>query len=121
MGGLMKRSFQHGSVARVVRAFNETIRSWRVRPWPGNNTGEDIIVLTRERPNATITLPGVMVLVVAFLAFKGAVIADIGLDLYSEALTGLQHGALPERAGAFFMRPDAVSLAVAEKLSPMLR
>lgn len=117
----MKRSFQHGSVARVVRIFNENIRSRRVRPWPGNDTGDDVIVLTCERPSATITLPGVMVLVIAFLALKGAVIADIGLDLYGESLTRLEHGALPERAGAFFMRPDAVSLAVAEKLSPMLR
>ncbi|MEQ8290744.1 MAG: hypothetical protein RIA08_00960 [Roseovarius sp.] len=97
-----------------------------IQSWSDNDgradAGEDgVIVLTNHRPEAAITLKGFTLLVAAFLAFKGAVIASLGLPLYAEAIATLESGSLLEQAGAFIMRPDFASQAVAGQLLQIIQ
>lgn len=78
---------------------------------------DGVIVLTCERPAAEITLKGFALLVLAFLIFKGFVIAHLGLDAYAAAIQKLAFGSFLEQAGAFVMRPDAASQWIAGLLA----
>ncbi|MEQ8896267.1 MAG: hypothetical protein RID23_04190 [Roseovarius sp.] len=80
-----------------------------------------MIVLSSPRPEAAITLKGFSLLVVGFLAFKGAVIAHLGLAAYADAIHKLEYGSLLEQAGAFIMRPDFASQAIAAQLLQIIQ
>lgn len=108
---MSKRFNESRGLQKAMKSF----QSWSDRA--GQEAGEDgVIVLTNHRPEAAITLKGFSLLVAAFLVFKGAVIAHLGLAVYAEAIATLEHGSMMEQAGAFIMRPDFVSQAVAGQL-----
>ncbi len=86
-----------------------------------DRTEDGVIVLSNPRPEAAITLKGFTLLVAAFLVFKGVVIAYLGLDVYVAAIQQLQNGSLLEQAGAFIMRPDFFSQAVAGQVLPIFQ
>lgn len=108
------------SATRIVRVGVDFVRSLGTLNRLEDHVGDDVIVLTYERPEPTITARGLAVLVAAFLVFKGAVIAHLGASVYEAALLNLQYGTWVEQAGAFIMSPDPLSQAIAVRLSPVL-
>ena len=73
---------------------------------------------------ASITPRSFALLIAGFLAFKGALIADLGAEVYvtksGSAIQTLDSGAMVERAAAFLMQPDFVSQAIAGHLTALL-
>ena len=107
--------------SRGLQQGAKNLQSYIDRARQSDRAEDGVIVLTNHRPEAAITLKGFTLLVAVFLAFKGFVIAYLGLDVYSAAIQKLEYGSLLEQAGAFIMRPDVVSQAVAGQLLPIVR
>jgi len=105
---------------RLINAGRQAFRSGRFGARKDETIGADVITLNCDRPMPSISPRGFVMLVAAFLAFKGAVIAHLGLDTYLAAIRVLDQGALPEQAAAFIMRADFASLAIAQQLLPLL-
>lgn len=103
-----------------MRSGNEFPQTFRDRDRCGENVNASVISLACERPAPTITPKGFVLLVALFLAFKGVVIAHLGPETYVAAIHKLEDGAAVERAGAFIMRPDPVSRAVAVRLGAVM-
>lgn len=59
-------------------------------------------------------------ILLAFLLMKGGLHAQIGPDIYSERLAVLQAGTPIERAGAWLLHADALTLQIAAQLRPYL-
>ena len=55
------------------------------------------------------------------MAFKGAVIAHIGAVPHVEAIRSLQSGGVLDRAAAFLLAPDPVSLLISDWFDLLLR
>jgi len=89
----------------------------RDRMRQGDEQGESVISLTYDRSPSSITPASFAVLIIGFLAFKGAAIAYLGADAYVAAIHMLENGAFAERMGAFIMRPDVVSQGIAGQLT----
>jgi len=102
--------------SRGLQHAVKSLQSWSDNDGRADAVEDGVIVMTSHRPEAAITLKGFMLLVAAFLVFKGAVIAYLGLPVYAEAIVILEHGSILEQAGAFIMRPDFASQAVAGQL-----
>lgn len=102
--------------SRGLQRAAKSLQVWSARDGQADAGDDGVIVLTSPRPEAAITLKGFTLLVAGFLAFKGVVIAHLGLAVYAEAIAVLEQGSLLEQAGAFIMRPDVVSQAVAAQL-----
>ena len=92
--------------------------------------GDGIAVVTIDLPNASMNVINetfqkefaeAVERIVTDASIKGAVIAYLGLPVYAEAIATLEQGSLLERAGAFIMRPDLVSQAVAGELAQFIR
>ena len=75
-----------------------------------------ILTYDAERPRPAITWPVFCALLAAFLLFKSGAIAWYGPDVYGASIQQLQNGSLVERFGAFVMRPDVVSQALADQI-----
>ncbi|MCZ7676935.1 MAG: hypothetical protein M5U35_15170 [Roseovarius sp.] len=116
----MKVSFKRYAAARIIRSGLAIAREIGARGGSAGHGEDGVIVLTCERPEKAITVRDFVVLLAAFLVFKGAVIAHLGAEVYNAALLNLQHGAWFEKAGAFIMLADPVSQAVAARLSSIL-
>ncbi|CUI00540.1 hypothetical protein PNH50_13290 [Leisingera aquaemixtae] len=57
----------------------------------------------------------------AFLLFKGFLMAALGFGSYDQRVRTLAGGSAVERAGAFIMQADPVSVFFAQKIGPVLR
>ncbi|MBK5945586.1 hypothetical protein CCR83_03750 [Rhodobacter veldkampii DSM 11550] len=55
-----------------------------------------------------------------FVLFKGGLLAHLGFETYVGRLAHLQQGSVLERAGAWAMAPDGVTLWLAELFRPLI-
>jgi len=117
----MNNSSLWSGLLEIVNSSTQRICRSRRDHYRHEGDEDGVIVLTCERPEAGITFGGLAVVVAAFLVFKGVIIGHLGPDVHAAAIDTLRHGSLVERAGAFLMWPDAVSLAVAAEFGPLLR
>lgn len=60
-------------------------------------------------------------ILLAFLLMKGGLHAELGDDIYAERLALLQAGTPIERAGAWVLSADALTLVISEQIRPWLR
>lgn len=82
---------------------------------------DGLIVTKPRRRRVGVPLHSIILFVAAFLAFKGFMIASLGVATYEERVGRLQSGTVPEQAGAWVMQADPVSNWVYEKLRPIVR
>ena len=64
--------------------------------------------------NPRFPLRGLILLMGTAFLFKGYILASLGTTAYSERIADLAQGSLVERAGAWIMQADQVTLAVAQ-------
>ncbi len=77
---------------------------------------DGLIVFKPVRRQRGIPLRAIVFLVVGFFVFKGVVMAHIGGAIYEQRVAALQNGTMVEKAGAFAMQPDPISIGIAQKL-----
>ena len=82
---------------------------------------DGLIVVHPRRLHFKMPVRGFVLLMVAFMLFKGFMLASLGAQPYTERLFALQSGTMFERAGAFVMGVDPVSQNVAKVLSTVLK
>lgn len=59
-------------------------------------------------------------ILLAFLLLKGGLHAQLGSDLYGERIALLAAGTAVERAGAWVLSADALTLKISEQIRPFL-
>lgn len=81
---------------------------------------DGLVTMVPRRRKPRFPLGAVLsVLAVAF-AFKAVLLASMGTESYVAKLSDLGAGSLAERAGAWVLQPDPLSLALAKPLAPYL-
>lgn len=112
-GAVMSRPDWLVEISNSFRAGRNLLTDRFANARRSDSVEDGVIVLTCERPAAEITVKGFAVLVLAFLIFKGLVIAHLGLETYAASIQKLEYGSFLEQAGAFLMRPDSASQTIA--------
>jgi hypothetical protein len=78
-----------------------------------------IVIRPRRRP-LRLPIKGIALMALGFFGLKGMMLAQIGLEGYSERLTTLQNGTLVEQAGAWIMQVEPATQWIASNLGPIL-
>jgi hypothetical protein len=103
-------------VNNLGRKHNALSRGYVTRMRP-----DGLIVARPHRKQSRISLKVVFRFLLAFLAFKGFLIASLGPDGYGDRVNKLENGTVVEKAGAFVMQMDPVSNLIAQQIGPILR
>ena len=103
-------------VKRLLRKHLAMSRGYSARMRP-----DGLIVAQPRRAGSPISGRSVLIFLVAFVLFKGFLIASLGAEGYGERVGKLEQGNLVEQAGAFAMQADPVATMVAMQLEPVLR
>ncbi len=77
---------------------------------------DGLLVSAPLRAQPRLSLRTVLFLIAAFFAFKALVIASAGVAAYDDRVARLQEGTIAEAAGAWAMRSDPVSEALATQI-----
>lgn len=79
--------------------------------------------LITARPTRRLRFPWKFMLLIAVfcMLFKGAIFASLGPTAYDQRIERLARGSNAEKAGAFLMQPEPVTLWLATQLHPLLQ
>lgn len=83
-------------------------------------TSDGLIVARPRIYKPRFPLKGILALIVTGFLFKGFLFAYLGDTAYAERVATLQQGSLMEKAGAWMMQGDPVTLIVAEGIQNIL-
>ena len=81
---------------------------------------DGLVVARVRRGGLRFPFRGVLLLAVAFIGFKSFFLAWSGQAAYDQKLALLQQGTIAERAGAWVMQPDFVTMWIADQVKPFL-
>ena len=73
----------------------------------------------KRKRRATILGPVVLVML-AIIAIKSAVLASIGPESYEERIAALRAGTAVEQAGAYVLQADPLTVAVSERIRAVI-
>ena len=82
--------------------------------------GDGLIVLEPRKLQFKLPVRGFVLLMAAFMIFKGYMMAALGETAYAERLAILKDGSAFERLGAFIMGLDPVSRVIGASFSVIL-
>ena len=104
-------------------SFDKRLRNI-VRDHQRLNTGAvhairaDGLIVARPRVyNPKFPLRGILLLIGSAVLFKAYIFAHLGVAVYTDRVERLAEGSLVEKAGAWFMQADAVTVAFAQVLT----
>ncbi|PWG17898.1 hypothetical protein [Salibaculum griseiflavum] len=104
-------------VDRIVRTHDRIRRNGVV-----HRVGKDGLIVTRPRvARPRFPLRGVLVVVLLGFAFKGLLWAQIGAAGYNDRVERLRQGTVIEKAGAWLLQEDAVTIWIGQQTRPYLR
>lgn len=110
----------HNSFERRVQMLERTRR--KAPKGHLRMAGPDGLVFAKKRrATPTVSVRGLLYLVVGLALFKAIAMAQIGPSGYADRVAALEEGTLIEQAGAFVMQPDRISTALAVKIAPFIR
>jgi hypothetical protein len=82
---------------------------------------DGLIVAEPRRVRVRLPIKGMLLIALAFIGFKGFLLSALGQSTYDDRLSELRAGTIVEKAGAWAMQPDRISIKMAEHLGPILR
>lgn len=82
---------------------------------------DGLIVAQPKRRSVRVSARAVFLFLAAFIGFKAFLVANLGPLAYDDRLARLEAGTLVEKAGAFVMQADPLTMYVALKIGPILR
>ncbi|MDX5402302.1 MAG: hypothetical protein LPK02_09005 [Rhodobacterales bacterium] len=83
--------------------------------------GDDgLIVVKPQRRRAGFHLRALAFVIIGFMGFKILILAALGQGVYEERVDTLREGSTVERAGAWVMQPDPLSVMAAQKIRAYL-
>ena len=110
----------HGQFNKRLRKIGRKHQALE-RGYVTNLRPDGLIVAEPRRARVQIPVKGIALVIIAFFAFKGFLLATLGPATYDERLINLRSGTMVERGGAWAMQADRVSLLVSHYLGPILR
>jgi hypothetical protein len=81
---------------------------------------DGLVVARVRRGGLRFPFRGLLLLAVGFIGFKAFFLAYNGQASYDQKLALLQEGTIAERAGAWVMQPDFVTVWIADQVKPLL-
>jgi hypothetical protein len=81
---------------------------------------DGLVVARVRRSGFRFPFRGILLLVIAFLGFKSFLYANSGEIGYAERLALMQQGTIAERAGAWVMQPDVVTMWIGDTIKGYL-
>lgn len=106
-------------------SFEKRLRNI-VRDHQRLNTGavhairSDGLIVARPRVyNPKFPLRGLLLLVASAVLFKAYIFASLGASVYNDRVAQLSEGTFIEKAGAWVMQADAVTVGVAQALNAL--
>jgi len=82
---------------------------------------DGLIVARPRRKGSRFPWKGVAMIIVALFAFKGFLHAQLGAITYQERVQKLSAGTAIEKAGAYAMQADPITLWISDQLRTVLR
>ena len=101
---------------RLLRKHRAMSRGYTTRM-----RADGLIVAKPRRAAPPISGRSILIFLVAFVLFKGFLIANLGNETYDARVARLELGNLTEQAGAFAMQSDPLAELIARKVAPLLR
>ena len=81
---------------------------------------DGLVVAKPRRRMGRGTVRMLIVLACALVAFKAFLFAQLGADAYAAKVTALSEGSAVEKAGAWLMTADPVTVALGAQIAPFL-
>lgn len=86
------------------------------------NLGPDGLLTVRPRRGGTgIPFRGLLVIAVLLIGAKAMMLVQDGSQTYGERVEKLASGTMVEKAGAFVMQADPLTVALADHIRPMFK
>lgn len=82
---------------------------------------DGLIIAKVRRSGPRFPWKGIALCFVAFFAFKGFLLSQLGETTFNERISNLEAGTTIERAGAYAMSADPVTVWVASQIHTVLR
>lgn len=82
---------------------------------------DGLIVAKVRRSGPRFPWKGIALCFVAFFAFKGFLVSQLGSGIYDQRVSSLQEGTIIEQAGAYAMSADPVTVMIANQINTVLR
>ena len=114
----MSNAFQ-GFDTRLKRISRNRARM--AQGYVGQVGRDGLIVFRPKRRSGGFPIKGLMLLVLGVFCFKGLILAHLGEQIYETRVASLAEGSVVEQAGAFVMQADPISLAIAQKVRPLVK
>ncbi len=95
--------------ARFAHGYYTTVRD------------DGLIIARPVRRSSGVPYKFLFVLAVLFFGFKALVLSAVGPGTYQIRLSTLENGTVIERAGAWALGLDPVTLAISSKIGPIFR
>jgi len=103
-----------------IRRINKRHRKL-ARGYVAEVNGDGLIVVRPQRRTARFPWKGVALMFVALFAFKGILHAQLGAATFDERVGKLGNGTVVEKAGAWVMQADPVTLWVSSQVTPLVK
>lgn len=79
-----------------------------------------LVPVRRSRARRGLPVRGIILSLAVFLAFKGFLFAHLGAVTYIDRVAMLERGNIVEQMGAWAMRPDPITLFLADQINPFI-
>ncbi|MCU9838424.1 hypothetical protein OEZ49_11650 [Ruegeria sp. WL0004] len=91
------------------------------RGYYGRVRKDGLIEMKPRRSGIKLPVRALLLIVASIFIFKGFLLASLGSDTYGYRVERLAGGTAVEQAGAWVMKPDPLSVFLAEQIGPVLR
>jgi len=114
---MVKRQIQFDERLHLLaRKHNAMSHGYVTRMQP-----DGLIVARPRRRSMRISGRAVFLFLAAFIGFKAFLVANLGPQAYEDRLARLEAGTVVEKAGAFVMQVDPLTMYAAQTIGPILR
>ncbi len=83
--------------------------------------GPDGLIVVKPRRRMRFPWKGIALVLMALFAFKGFLHAQLGGEIYDQRVAKLQNGTVIEKAGAWAMQADPLTIWISGQVRPYLR
>lgn len=109
----------HADFDRRVRRLNK--KHSRMSRGVVTSVTHDGLIVARPRVGAPrFPVKAIVIMIAVFFAFKGILMAQMGAAAYEDKVAMLQQGNDVEKAGAWVMQVDPVTVWLSERIQPYL-
>lgn len=104
-----------------VKRIDKRHRKLATNGYVASVNHDGLIVAKVRRTGPRFPWKGIALCFIAFFAFKGFLLNQLGEATYNDRVSSLQSGTFIEKAGAYAMSADPVTVLISEQIRTVLR